>query len=57
LGLVVTERAGLSVMVANGDHVCSPTVCLAMGVVIHDLHFSVDCFALDLGRFDLVLGV
>jgi hypothetical protein len=44
-------------MVANGDHVCSPTMCLTTSVIIHDLHFSVDCFALDLGRFDLVLGV
>jgi hypothetical protein len=51
LGLVVTERDGLSVMVANGDRVRSPSVCLATDVLIHDLGFSIDCFALNLGRF------
>ena len=54
---MVTERARLSVMVANGNRVRSPGVCLATDVLIHNLRFSVDCFALDLGGFDLVLGV
>ena len=44
-------------MVANCDRVCSPGVCLAIGVTIGDEAFSIDCFALDLGGFDLVLGV
>lgn len=57
LGLMITERAGLSVLVANGDRLCSPGVCLATDILIHDLRFSIDCFALDLGGFDLVLGV
>jgi predicted aspartyl protease len=57
LGLSITKRAGLSVMVANGDQVCSPGVCLATDVLIQDLRFSIDCFAIDLGGFDLVLGV
>ena len=57
LGLTVTPRAGLNVMVANGDRVCSPGVCLATPVTIGGEAFSIDCFALDLGGFDLVLGV
>jgi len=57
LGLAVTPRAGLNVMVANGDKVRSPGVCLATLVTIDTETFSIDCFALDLGGFDLVLGV
>ena len=57
LGLTVTPRAGLNVMVANGDRVCSPGVCLATPVTIGGEAFSIDCFALDMGGFDLVLGV
>jgi hypothetical protein len=57
LGLVVTEHAGLLVMVANGDRLHSPGVCLATDVLIHDLRFSIDCFTLDLGGFDLVIDV
>jgi predicted aspartyl protease len=57
LGLTVTSRAGLNVMVANGDRVHSPGICLATPVIIGGEAFSIDCFALDLGGFDLVLGV
>lgn len=44
-------------MVANGDRVRSPGVCTAVDVSIHDEHFIINCFTLDLGAFDLVLGV
>ena len=57
LGLPITERAGLSVLVANGDRMPSPGVYAAVDVSIHDERFTIDCFALDLGAFDLVLGV
>jgi predicted aspartyl protease len=57
LGLNITPRAGLNVMVANGDGVRSPGVCLATPVTIGDEAFAIDCFVLDLGGFDLVLGV
>jgi hypothetical protein len=57
LGLLVTERARLSVMVANGDRVHSLGVCLTMNILINDLRFSINCFTLDLGGFDLVLSV
>jgi hypothetical protein len=57
LGLPITECAGLSVLVTNGDRVRSPGVCTAVDVSIHDEHFTIDCFALDLGAFDLVIGI
>jgi len=57
LGLTVTPHTGLSVMVANGDRVRSSGVCLATPVTIGGEAFSIDCFALDLGGFNLVFGV
>jgi hypothetical protein len=57
LGLTVTLRAGLNALVANGDWVRSPSIYLATPVTISGEAFSIDCFALDLGSFDLVLGV
>ena len=57
LGLPVLSRDGLSVLVTNGDRVRSPGVCLATEVLIYEEPFSIDCVALDLGGFDLVLGV
>lgn len=57
LGLTITLRAGLIMMVVNGDWVHSPGVCLVTLVTIGDEAFYIDCFALDLGGFDLVLGV
>jgi hypothetical protein len=57
LGLPVTLCANLSVMVANGDRVSSLRVCLTTRVAIHDEHFAIDCFTLDLSGFDLVLGI
>jgi len=47
----------LNTMVANANRVHIPRVCLATGVTIGDEAFSIDCFALDLVGFDLVLGV
>jgi hypothetical protein len=44
-------------MVANGVQVCCPSVCLVTPITIDDEAFSIDCFALDLGGFDLVLGI
>jgi len=34
LGLTITPRAGLNIMVANGDRVRCPGVCLATLVII-----------------------
>jgi predicted aspartyl protease len=57
LGLPVSSRDGLSVLVANGDRVRSPGMCLATEVLIHKEPISIDCVAIDLGGFDLVLGI
>jgi predicted aspartyl protease len=57
LGLSVTPLAGLNVMAANGNRVHSPGVCLATDVVIQGERFAIDYFALDLGAFNLILGV
>ena len=57
LGLTVTPWARLNVMVDNGDRVRSPGICLATLVTIGNEAFYIDCFLLDLGGFDLVLGV
>lgn len=57
LGLVVAEHVGLSLMVANCDRVCSPSVCITRDILIHDLRYSCDCFTLDLGGFNLILSV
>lgn len=48
LGLPVSSREGLSVLVVNGDHVYSPSACLATEVLIHEESFSVDYVAIDL---------
>lgn len=56
-GLPIMPRDSLSVLVTNGDHECSLGVCTVVDVSIHDEHFTIDCFALDLGTFDLVLGI
>jgi predicted aspartyl protease len=57
LGLPVSSHDGLSLLVANGDRVHSLGVCLATDVLIHEEPFSIDFVALDLGGFDLVLGI
>jgi len=57
LGLPVTPRAGLPVMVANGDRVSSLGVCLTTWVTMHNEHFAIDCFTLNFGSFDLVVDI
>lgn len=48
---------GLSVMVTNADRITSPSVFTATDITIGDEGFIIDCFALDLGGFDIALGV
>jgi len=57
LGLPLTHRPGLSVKVANGERVTSLGVCCATPLQIGKDTFVVDCFALSLDGFDLVLGI
>jgi len=57
LGLAVEHQPGLTVKVANGEHIQSLGVCPATPVNIHGQQFSIDCYALALDGFDVVLGV
>jgi hypothetical protein len=47
---------GLKVMVANGDRLTSKGICRTLGLSIGNVKFDVDCYALSLGGFDVILG-
>jgi len=57
LGLHITPRPGLSINVANGERMASSGLCAATDMDVHDEQFSLDCYALPLDGFDIVLGV
>jgi hypothetical protein len=47
----------LRVVVANGDRISSPGCCQELQIKISNEHYSIDCYGLELGSFDMVLGV
>jgi hypothetical protein len=49
--------AGLSMTVANGDRITSPSKASTKSVLIGGEAFDVDLYALPLGDYDMVLGV
>jgi len=55
LGLHVMPRPGLSVKVANGERVPSGGLCTAINLSIKGERFTLDCYALQLDSFDMVL--
>jgi hypothetical protein len=57
VGIVLTGRGGLRVVVANGDRLTSTRCCKAMDISIHGEQFQIDCNGLALGFYDMVLGV
>jgi hypothetical protein len=57
LGLDIMLRPGLSVKVANGEKVQSYGVCKATSLNVQGVQFSVDCYALPLEGFKIILGV
>lgn len=57
LDLSLTPRPGLSVKVANDDQIQSSGVCYNTEVHIDDETFHLNCYALPLAGFDVVLGV
>lgn len=57
LGLDIKHRPGLTVAVANGERLHSPGICAATTIYIHGEAFVVDCCALALDGFDVILGV
>ncbi|KAJ1259396.1 hypothetical protein BS78_10G151600 [Paspalum vaginatum] len=56
LGLPVHRRPGLSVKVANGDRVSSFGLCPEVALHIQSEAFYINCYALVLDGFDIVLG-
>lgn len=56
-GVLMRTRSGLSVTVANSDHVTSFGLCRAMTVRIGHEDFTLDCYAMPLDGFDMILGV
>jgi hypothetical protein len=56
-GIVFGTQAGLSVAVANGDHVSSSGCCNNLKIFIAGDEFIINCYGLALGSYDMVLGV
>lgn len=57
LGLTLAPRQGMSVAVANGDRVTCAGLCSGMRPTVDEEDFSIDCYAIPLDGFELVLGV
>jgi hypothetical protein len=57
LGLKVTLQPGLSVKVANGERLQSYNACKATNVIVQDKHIVMNCYALPLEGFNIILGI
>ena len=57
LQLVTTPHPTLRVLVANGDRVPCQGVARDVSLAIGTEEFSISCFGISLGEFDLILGV
>jgi hypothetical protein len=57
VGLDITHRPDLMVTVAKGTRLRSSGICSSTTVGIHGEQFAIDCYALALDGFDVVLGV
>lgn len=55
LGVLLTPLPGMKVTVANGDCVTSLGLHRGLRMIINDKLFHVDCYALPLEGFDVVL--
>jgi hypothetical protein len=56
-GIPLADGSGLRVAVANGDRLTSPGCCADLNIAIAGEHFTICCYGLALGFFDMVLGV
>jgi len=56
-GLQVDDHPSTHVVVANGDQVACRGLNRAVPLQIEDTHFAVDCFAVPLPHYDMVLGI
>lgn len=57
VGVLMRPQFGLSVTVASGDRVTSLGLCRAMSVRIGQQDSTLDCYAMLLEGFDVILGV
>lgn len=57
LHLTVAPHQGMSVAVANGNQVTCAGLCSKVRLKVGEEGFSIDCFAIPLDGFELVLGV
>lgn len=56
-GVALQPRTGMNVLVANGDCLASSGRCRAMGLRIGEEYYNIDCYAIPLDSFDIVLDV
>lgn len=56
IGLATTNHTNMRVMVANGNHVPYEGVARNVAMCV-GLEFTINCFGIDLGGFDLALGI
>jgi hypothetical protein len=56
-GIQVTAQHGLRIAVANDHQVHSLGCCKYLQMVLGGEPFSINCYSLDLGSYDMVLGV
>jgi hypothetical protein len=56
-GANISQRKGIRAALTNGDQVESSGICRGLGITIFSEPFDVDCYAIPLGGFDVVLGV
>jgi hypothetical protein len=56
-GVELSQRASMLVAMANGDKVISRGICRRLDVLVGTESFTVDCYALPLKGYGMVLGV
>jgi hypothetical protein len=56
-GIYFQDDAGLRVAVVNSDRITSPGRCTDLSIDITGKQFTITCYGLALGSFDMVLGV
>jgi hypothetical protein len=57
VGIIFSGHVELSVALANGDRVARSGCCTNLKIFIAADSFTVDCYGLPLGSYDMVLGV
>jgi hypothetical protein len=55
--ITLLHHTGIHIVVAIGHHLTSPGGCKGLNISIDDEPFAIDYYGLDLGSYDMVLGV